>query len=141
MDKKIIEDAIENNGSMIAAAVSLGLSRYKFYKLANEYDLWKPNRSGRGLSKKKSRGKFKLQDILEGKHPQYKTNHLKQRLISEGIKQNKCEECGIEEWNGKSLTCQLDHVNGISTDHRLENLRILCPNCHSQTDTFCGKNK
>jgi hypothetical protein len=51
-----------------------------------------------------------------------------------------CGECGIgEEWNGKSLVLQLDHINGIFNDHRLENLRLLCPNCHSQTDTFSGK--
>ena len=53
-----------------------------------------------------------------------------------------CAECGLgEEWRGKPITLQLDHVNGIHTDNRLENLRLLCPNCHTQTETFCGKNK
>jgi len=55
---------------------------------------------------------------------------------------NICEFCGIgPSWNDKSLTLQLDHINGVNTDNRLENLRILCPNCHSQTDTWCGKTK
>lgn len=53
-----------------------------------------------------------------------------------------CSECGISaKWNGKPLTLHIDHINGVNTDNRLENLRRLCPNCHSQTDTFCGKNK
>ncbi len=67
---------------------------------------------------------------------------LKERLIEEGILENKCEECGIENfWNGKPLVLQLDHINGNNRDHRIENLRILCSNCHSQTSNFAGKNK
>tara|TARA_B110000967_G_C18436654_1_gene341181 strand:- start:49 stop:483 length:435 start_codon:yes stop_codon:yes gene_type:complete len=141
MEKQIIKDAIEEAGSMYGAANSLGLTRHKFDILAKKYELWSTNQSGKGITKKKSSGFFKLEDIFEGKHPQYPTNHLKNRLYVAGIKERKCEECGIEEWNGKKIIHQLDHVNGISTDNRLENLKVLCPNCHSQTDTFCGKNK
>lgn len=84
--------------------------------------------------------KFDLNDILAGKHPQYHTGKLKARLIKEQVIENKCVGCGISEWNAKPITLQLDHINGNSSDHRLENLRLLCPNCHSQTDTWCGKN-
>lgn len=66
---------------------------------------------------------------------------LKSRLISEGLKEHKCECCGITEWNGKSAPIELDHINGNHHDNRLENLRIMCPNCHAQTDTYRGKNK
>ena len=53
----------------------------------------------------------------------------------------KCEECGLSDtWNNKKITLQVDHINGTNYDHRPENLRFLCPNCHSQTDTFCWKN-
>lgn len=53
-----------------------------------------------------------------------------------------CECCGNDgEWLGKKISLQLDHINGINNDNRIENLRFLCPNCHSQTDTFGGKNK
>lgn len=68
---------------------------------------------------------------------------LKIRLLREGLLASKCyeEDCGLTEWKGKPLSLQLDHVNGDKLDHRIENLRLLCPNCHSQTDTFAGKNR
>ena len=67
-----------------------------------------------------------------------KTFKLKQKLLKEGLKTNKCEICGITEWQGQPLVMQLHHINGNPTDNRLENLQMLCPNCHSQTDNFCG---
>lgn len=85
--------------------------------------------------------KFPLSEILEGKHPQYQSNKLKNRLINEGVKEDKCELCGITEWMGKPITMQLDHIDGNTHNHLYENLRIVCPNCHTQTDTWCGKNK
>lgn len=82
-----------------------------------------------------------LEEILEGKHPTYHGGTLKQRLIAKGLKKNECEECGVNSWQGKPLTCQLDHVDGDNTNHRWENLRILCPNCHSQTPTWGAKKR
>ena len=69
------------------------------------------------------------------------SSHLRKRLIDENILENKCYICGIINWNDKYISLHLDHINGNNLDHRLENLRILCPNCHSQTDTFGSKNK
>lgn len=68
----------------------------------------------------------------------YNTNILKYRLIKESVKQYKCEKCGISEWNCEQISLQLHHINGNSTDNRIENLQLLCPNCHSQTDSYCG---
>lgn len=67
--------------------------------------------------------------------------HFKNRLIREGLLKYECYECNISSWRDKKLVLQLDHINGKRTDNRLKNLRLLCPNCHSQTETFAGKNK
>ncbi len=66
---------------------------------------------------------------------------VKRALLREGILSNKCDECGLDEWRGKPLSIHVDHINGIHDDHRLENLRMLCPNCHSQTETYGAKNR
>lgn len=66
---------------------------------------------------------------------------LKIRLLKEKEMEYACSLCGISEWNDRPLSLHLDHINGINNDHRYENLRFLCPNCHSQTETYAGKNK
>jgi DNA-binding CsgD family transcriptional regulator len=66
--------------------------------------------------------------------------HLKTRLLRLGLKDRRCERCGISDWHGQPLAVALHHINGDRLDNRLENLELLCPNCHSQTDTFSGRN-
>lgn len=70
----------------------------------------------------------------------YMTNRLKSRLIASNLKQAECETCSRRTWNGGPIPLELDHVNGRRDDNRLENLRLLCPNCHAQTDTYRGRN-
>jgi len=67
--------------------------------------------------------------------------HIKQRLIKLGLKENRCEACGIEDWLGRPLSMALHHVNGEGDDNRFENLQLLCPNCHSQTHNFAGRKR
>ena len=82
-----------------------------------------------------------LDDILK-ENSTYSTNNLKKRLIGNNLLKKECLECGITDtWNNNPISLQLDHINGINNDNRLENLRILCPNCHSQTETFSGKHR
>ena len=64
---------------------------------------------------------------------------VKEKFIKSGV-EYKCQICGIFEWLGKKLTLHLDHISGDNSDHRFENLRLLCPNCHSCTATYCGRN-
>lgn len=68
--------------------------------------------------------------------------YLKKRLINEGVLEEKCAVCGLAPmWNGRHLSLHLDHKNGDPTDNELKNIRLVCPNCHSQTDNYCGKSK
>jgi Zn finger protein HypA/HybF involved in hydrogenase expression len=86
--------------------------------------------------------KMEYEDILVENSPYKSTSSLRQRLIKDELLKEKCAVCGCKPiWMKKKLTFHLDHINGINHDHRLENLRLLCPNCHSQTETYCGKNK
>jgi HNH endonuclease len=67
--------------------------------------------------------------------------NVKRRILAAGLAEGRCEECGIEDWRGKPLELDLHHRNGDRDDNRLENLALLCPNCHRQTDTFGVRNR
>jgi hypothetical protein len=124
--------------NMSLAASSTGIPYKTFARIAKKLGCWKPNPSGKGMSKPNG-SKFKMSDILEGKYPQYASSKLRVRLISEGYKEAKCECCGITEWNGQPAPLEVDHIDGNNSNHILENLRILCPNCHAQTPTHSCK--
>jgi 5-methylcytosine-specific restriction endonuclease McrA len=132
-----IEEAIATSNSMSEAARKLNMPFMTFKRKAG--NLYKPNQAGKNIPKP-SKKKIPLLEILNGLHPQYQSNMLRIRLIAEGIKEHKCECCGNHEWLGSAISLEVDHINGNSKDHILENLRILCPNCHAQTDTYRGKN-
>ena len=129
--------------TMAKAAAKLKLHWNTFKRRAIKLNCFKPNPSGKGLSKAiLDDRKINLQEILSGLHPSYQTFKLKNRLVSEGIKSNKCEVCETDSvWNNKPLNMELDHIDGDRTNHRLENLRMICPNCHSQTETYRSRNR
>jgi len=83
------------------------------------------------------RGKY-LPKLCE--HSSLSSTNVKELVYRLGLKENKCEICGITEWQEKPIICELHHINGDSSDNRIENLQILCPNCHSQTDNFRSRN-
>ena len=97
-----------------------------------------------GSTKEKNffRERIETKDLLR-KGSKISSCKLKKRLIEEGYKKYKCENplCGLETWHGHPIPLELHHINGDNTDNRLENLQLLCPNCHAQTDTYCGKKK
>lgn len=103
-------------------------------KLLQEYDLPIPTGAGKGQTQT-------LESILVANSTYTKSNYLKTRLVNADIIKDECILCGTgPEWLGLPLTLQLDHINGDNRDNRLENLRVLCPNCHSQTATWGGRN-
>jgi hypothetical protein len=84
--------------------------------------------------------KIPLSVILVRNSTYRQNNKLRMRLFDEGIFEKKCQGCGNIEWSGNPIPLELEHVNGISNDHRIENLKVLCPNCHALTPTYRGKN-
>lgn len=91
------------------------------------------------FERKSIRAPIKLEDCLVvGKD--VNTFKLKHKLLNKGLLKNQCYVCNLFEWQGKPIALHLDHIDGDRKNNVIENLRILCPNCHSQTDTYCGKN-
>lgn len=87
-----------------------------------------------------TRKKSKLCDVLV-ENSSYNRTHLKERLYKENLLERKCCICGQDEnWNGVRISLILDHINGVNNDNRIENLRIVCPNCNAGLDTFAGRN-
>jgi len=145
-------DAVKTNKSWRQVIYKIGLvpagGNYVHAKsLAKALNLDTSHFTGRGwcrgeLAERLHRAaKIPLEEILIKESTHTNTNSLRKRLIKEGLKEHKCEECKRTTWNGKTIPIQLDHINGDRQDNRIENLRILCPNCHAQTNTYCGKNK
>ena len=92
-------------------------------------------------NKKGGKPVYTLDEILIKDSTYTNIAQLKKRLIRENLLPYECESCGNKgEWNSKPLVLQLEHKNGDHSDHRLSNLCFLCPNCHSQTKTFAGRN-
>lgn len=73
--------------------------------------------------------------------PYTNSNSLKKRLIKTGKKEEKCEYCGLTHWNNIPIPLELHHINGKHNDNRIENLLLICPNCHATTENYCGRNK
>jgi hypothetical protein len=89
---------------------------------------------------KNLKNKKLIKDILVQNSTYTCTSNLKERLYKEDLKQKKCELCSqSEEWRGKKMSLILDHINGVNNDNRIENLRIVCPNCNATLPTHCGK--
>jgi len=135
--ERIIE-VCRSSISMSLAAANLNIHFNTLKRLAILYGCYIPNQGLRG-GFKNTPPKILLSEILEGNHPQFQTYKLKNRLLKEGLIKNICSICGIESWNNKPIKLELDHIDGKRVNHEYSNLRLLCPNCHSQTDNYRSK--
>lgn len=100
-------------------------------------DHW--NGPGHGLGNVGNGKQLPFEEVFVKGSTYHGGNGLKKKLFDLGLRAKACSICGLTDWLGKPITLQLDHINGQNTDNRIENLRILCPNCHTQTDTFAGR--
>lgn len=138
--------AVQNSFSYRQTLKLLGMcesgSAYIFIKRAiKESELDISHFTGRRSTENKSfPNPVPLNEILVENSTYLNTYCLKNRLIKEGLKEKKCEICGIIKWMGMPVPTELDHINGIRNDNRLFNLRIICRNCGGQLLTFAGRN-
>ena len=134
-----IKKACKSHKSMAAACASLNMHFNTFKKHAIRLGVYNTNQSGKGLPKEKPI--TPINDIIiKGLHPQYQSHKLKLRLIKEGIKSHKCENCNKSKWLNKPIPLELEHIDGNRYNHKIDNLKLLCPNCHAFTSTYRGKN-
>ncbi|NDB82185.1 MAG: HNH endonuclease [Alphaproteobacteria bacterium] len=151
MDNWKVENLIEASTKSISIAqvlrfikVDVSPANYrKFNKLAKRYNLNTSHFLGQSHCKgiTKNLPKAPLEKILVV-NSTFDYGYVKRRILKENLLPYKCSipTCGINTWQNNHITLQLDHINGIKNDNRLENLRLICPNCHSQTNTYCGRN-
>ena len=137
--KKIVIEVSKNSNTVKEASKKLGLDYKTFRKYAKKYGVFNPNQGFN--AKNRNYNKIPLKRILENKHPNYNNSALRIRLIKENIKEAKCERCKLSYWENEIIHFELHHIDGNRYNHKLENLQILCPNCHSLTKNYCSKNK
>jgi len=120
-----------------ATGGNYALARRRIKSMGLDTSHW----TGQGWAKgQPARNRRDVHDYLVSDGPFIQSHKLKLKLLDAKLLEYKCSECEILDWNGKPLSLQLDHIDGCNTNNRLDNLRILCPNCHSQTSTFAGRN-
>ena len=143
-----LEVAVASSSSLAEVARRLDLvgtcgNYYRpLHALIERYQLDISHFRGQGWSrgqKLPNRAKRPLAEILV-ENSTYQSARLRIRLTEEGLKEERCEGCLKTKWNGFPIPLELDHINGDRHDNRIENLRLLCPNCHALTDNYRGRN-
>ena len=146
--KEEYENAVKDALSIAQVCRNLGLKpiggNYRIIKRAlQEYDIDTSHFTGQGwnVGLKFNPNPPKSLDEILVENSTYQSSKLKNKLLESGLKEYRCECCKNTEWNGKPIPLETHHINGDNTDNRIENIQLLCPNCHAQTDNYRGRNK
>ena len=140
-DKAVTDSISISEALQILGTDPIGGNYRTFHAYTRLYNTDTSHFLGKSHLKGKKRNLTKVAlDLLLVKDSLYSSKNLKQRLVDDGYLKYNCDLCSISEWKEQPISLHLDHINGDKFDNTLENLRLLCPNCHSQTDTYCGKN-
>lgn len=111
-----------------------------FYRYKRLYNLDTSHFTKKEFKNARKTGEYKPVNEYQDENPaSIKGSIFLKKLIKEGYKEYRCEKCGIVEWNGEPIALQLHHKDGNHYNWNVDNLVVLCPNCHSQTDNFCGR--
>lgn len=141
ISEKVFKDKVSKSVSYKECLDKLGLTVRQYATLKKRIIEDKINIDHFVVSKSFGGFSKNIIDYLIEDSPYAIHSEMKKKLISQGLLNNHCYICNLgPSWCSKELKLQLDHINGKNRDNRLENLRLLCPNCHSQTDTYAGKN-
>lgn len=148
--KEQLQDLLNNSNSYCDILSKIGLNSKggninTLKKIIKEYELNEDILNANRKKLYKKCGHISNNSLLISQEEYFKngafyhSNSLKKNLIERGLKEYKCEICGIKDWQGKPISLQVHHKDGNHFNNNLDNLQLLCPNCHSQTDTYAGK--
>lgn len=126
--------------SMSQAAQKLGMNYKTLCFHAKRLNCFTSNQFGRGIKKAPARQPVPLTEIFSGKNITYQSNKLKNRILKEVVKAHFCESCGLAMWLSRPIPLELPHIDGNRYNNKLDNLRLLRPNCHALTDNYRAKN-
>jgi 5-methylcytosine-specific restriction endonuclease McrA len=141
-----LRNVIKTSTSMRQVLIKLGVSPYGgnydvLRKAIKYFDLNTSHFTGQGWNKGKTLSpKRKIKEYLSNKHS-ITSHRLRLRLIHEGVFAHQCMNCKRKSWQGNPIPLELEHVDGNNKNNNLDNLKLLCPNCHALTPTYRGKNK
>lgn len=149
LDRKTLEDIVAQSLSFSDVLRKINLStnggsnhRYLRERIKKERISTSHFKPWESAKKTLAKNRIPLNQVLINNAKGYASSHLKKRLVEEGLLKDQCNKCGLlPTWNGKILSLQLEHINGDHFDNRIENLEILCPNCHTQTLTYGSKRR